>query len=160
MSRAIPAHMVTMRVTEAVVKLGGRLNAEDIRTLMHDITADLVRVAEISIEAVALQVVEEDYRSTLEGQPFPSTFLPSGSLHTLKNINRVKERTGCDLNEAKNAVTVAVAKVYRNIADNALTHLAMANAKVPTYAERAYVNAVDHRYVMQNMNAAVNEPPF
>lgn len=158
MSRTISAHTVTMAVTEKMTRMGGNLNAEDIRTVLSDITHDLVCRVTLDIDAAAFQVVEQDYKATLD--EFPGNFVPLSALHTIANIKRVRELTGTGLKEARDAVRIAVAKVYRNLADNALRHLAMANTDNPSYATRSYVDAVEHRYVLQNVMAAADEPAF
>lgn len=143
----------------AATKLTGEYNAEDIRTILHDLGTALVHISELDIDGAAYRHVEADYRETLVGTD-GDVFLPIARLHSAWSTRKVQEETGATLKEARDAVRRATAKLYRNIADNALRMLAMANTDCPSYAERAYVDAVEHRYVMQNMHAAAGEPPF
>lgn len=154
MGRMISAERIKIAVAECLATLSGEYNAEDIKTVMADVTGMLVRMATVDVDAVALEVVKRDFEDsghTLSG------------MHKIRNIKEVRTQTGADLREAKIAVERAIPVAVRDHANAVLTMLRIANCALPEgdYGSRQYVNAAAHPAVLSDLwSAANNHSPF
>lgn len=129
----------------------GTLNAEDIRTIMHDIGTELVRVANTSLEEVALRIVKDDFREANH---------TLGGMHKIQGIKDIRHETGADLREAKQAWERALPIAIRDHANVMLAMLKDTNNGLG-YGFAAYIDADTHHEVLANLHtAAEKHVPF
>lgn len=141
--------------------ISGTYNAEDVRTILHDLGTAVIREM-VDIDGEASSIVRADYKATLHVSE-DMLIVPVGMLHSQRNIKTLQERTGADHMVARKAIEKAITDLYAGVASVALTNLESANSNRVSEdnpGARHYVNAKTHHMALSHLTEAANEVPF
>lgn len=144
--------IVDKALAEYAERTGSEAAGEGYRNLMEGIGRIIENAANADINTVAYDVVDRDMQGS-----------NVGTVHKIADIKDVRTITLCGLREAKNAVEYAIGCVLRDRANDALKALEAYNTHGDGYHKpgyRQYVSAINHRHVLNDLQAAADAIPF